>query len=46
VLAVDVPSAADIYEVYSALEGGEKGEVWEFEEGHCSHPLKQSKAGA
>ena len=38
-LAVDVPPKADIYEVYSLLEAGEQNGVWEFDEGHCGHPL-------
>ena len=42
VLAVDVPPAADIHAVYSALEAGEKAKVWEFEEGFCGHPLQGS----
>lgn len=41
VLAVDVPPRADIYKVYSLLEAGEQANVWEFEEGHCGHPLKK-----
>jgi Domain of unknown function (DUF4265) len=39
-LAVDVPARADIYPVYKLLEAGESQGVWEFEEGHCGHPLK------
>jgi hypothetical protein len=42
VLAVDVPPAADIYAVYSALDAGEGAGVWDFEEGHCGHPLNGS----
>jgi hypothetical protein len=37
--AVDVPPSADIYEVYKLLEQGEHEGVWEFEEGHCGHPV-------
>ena len=40
VLAVDVPTGADIYEIYAQLEAGEAAGVWEFEEGHCGHPLR------
>ena len=40
VLAVDVPPGTDIYKVYALLEAGESAEVWEFEEGHCGHPLR------
>lgn len=43
-LAVDVPSAADIYEVYGLLQKGEDAGVWEFEEGHCGHSLRGSGA--
>lgn len=32
-LAVDVPPASDIYEVYAALEEGVKLGAWDFEEG-------------
>lgn len=41
ILAIDVPPTADIYEVYRRLEQGEKAEVWDFEEGHCGHPLSR-----
>lgn len=40
--AVDVPSKADIYQVYELLDKGEKDGIWGFEEGHCGHPLKES----
>jgi len=40
VLAVDVPSNVDIYEVYERLSEGEKVNVWDFEEGHCGHTLR------
>lgn len=38
-LAVDVPSYADIQLVYALLQKGEDDKVWEFEEGHCGHTL-------
>jgi Domain of unknown function (DUF4265) len=38
-LAVDVPPRADIYGVYALLQRGENAGAWEFEEGHCGHPL-------
>ena len=38
-LAVDVPPSANIHAVYALLEAGESDGVWEFEEGHCGHPL-------
>jgi len=38
--AIDVLPKADIDEVYSLLEEGEKQGVWEFEEGHCGHPTQ------
>ena len=37
--AVDVPPTTDIYAVYGLLEQGEKEGFWEFEEGHCGHPV-------
>ena len=39
VLAVDVPPSVDIYAVYDLLQAGEAAGVWDFEEGHCGHPL-------
>jgi hypothetical protein len=38
-LAVDVPPRANIHHVYHLLQHGEDDGVWEFEEGHCGHPL-------
>lgn len=38
-LAVDVPPSTDADAVYSVLERGESDGIWEFEEGHCGHPL-------
>lgn len=40
--AIDVPANTDIYEVFKILELGEKREIWDFEEGHCGHALKES----
>lgn len=40
VLSVDVPAEADIYAVYRLLEAGAAAGVWDFEEGHCGHPLQ------
>jgi hypothetical protein len=37
--AVDVPPKANIYQVYELLEQGGHEGVWDFEEGHCGHPL-------
>lgn len=37
--AVDVPPSANIYKVYELLEKGVREGVWDFEEGHCGHPL-------
>jgi len=39
-IAVDVPPEVDIYTAYEALERGVNAGVWDFEEGHCGHPLK------
>jgi hypothetical protein len=41
-VAVDVPPHADVYAVYDVLEKGETDRLWEFEEGHCGHPLRQA----
>jgi len=40
-IGIDVPPASDVYEVYSLLERGETSKLWEFEEGHCGHPLRK-----
>lgn len=37
--AVDVSPTAEIHKVYALLEHGEQEGLWEFEEGHCGHPL-------
>ena len=39
--SIDVPPAADIYQVYSILEEGEAAGRWDFEEAHVGHELKQ-----
>lgn len=39
-LSVDIPPKADIYQVYGLLQAGESAGAWEFEEGHCGHPLR------
>lgn len=39
-LAVDVPTKADILKVYSLLEEGEDNDAWSFQEGHCAHSLE------
>lgn len=38
-IAVDVPPEVDIHKAYKALEIGMSAGVWDFEEGHCGHPL-------
>lgn len=38
-IAVDVPSEANIYSVYAALENGLAAGFWDFEEGHCGHQI-------
>ena len=38
-VAVDVPPEVNIYDAYDALEKGRISGVWDFEEGHCGHPL-------
>lgn len=37
--AVDVPPEANIHKVYGLLEAGEQAGVWDFQEGHCGHPV-------
>lgn len=39
--AMDVPPTADIYAVYDALSRGEAAGVWDFEEAHVGHALKE-----
>jgi hypothetical protein len=38
-VAVDVPPSANIHEVYSLLEKGERAGLWDFQEGHCGHTV-------
>lgn len=45
VLAVDVPPNANIYKIYDLLEEGHSANVWDFEEGHCGHPLLREAPG-
>ena len=40
--AIDVPPSTDVYDAYKHFEAGLKEGVWDFEEGHCGHPLKES----
>lgn len=44
VYSVDVPASADIQVVYALLQAGETAGVWDFEEGHCGHPLDEAPA--
>jgi len=37
--AVDVSPKADIHKVYELLEQGERDGIWDFDEGHCGHPV-------
>jgi hypothetical protein len=37
--AVDAPPKADIHKVYALLEEGERGGLWDFEEGYCGHAV-------
>jgi Domain of unknown function (DUF4265) len=41
-IAVDVPPHANVYAVYDVLQNAERDRLWEFEEGHCGHPLRQT----
>ena len=38
--AVDVPREVDIHEAYEAMASGETAGVWDFEEAHVGHALK------
>jgi hypothetical protein len=38
--AIDIPATTDIYGAYDLLQRGEELGVWDFEEGHCGHPLQ------
>ncbi len=42
-IAIDVPSSADLAAVYALLEAGETAGVWEFEEGHCGRNSDASR---
>lgn len=42
--AVDVSPEANIHKVYALLHAGEDDGVWEFEEGHCGHPVDGQQA--
>lgn len=44
VVAVDVPPTTDVYQVYSLLESGAREGEWDFDEGHCGHPLDREAA--
>jgi hypothetical protein len=39
IFSVDVRPEADIYAVYKILDRGEDEGFWQFEEGHCGHPV-------
>jgi hypothetical protein len=41
--SVDVPSTADIYEVYDLLQRGENAGVWDFQEGYAHITGTKSK---
>lgn len=41
-LAIDVPPEANIYQAYKRLQDGEAAGIWDFQEGHCGHPLLSS----
>jgi hypothetical protein len=40
-IAIDVPPSTDVYAASEVLERGEQAKQWEFEEGHCGHPLRK-----
>lgn len=41
--ALDLPPQVDIYEAYALFERGEAAGWWDFEEGHCGHPLRSER---
>jgi hypothetical protein len=43
-LAMDVPPSVDIYAAYDALSLGEAEGVWDFEEAHVGHQLRDRRA--
>jgi hypothetical protein len=38
-LGLDVPKSTDIQQTYELLQRGEAAAMWDFEEGHCGHPV-------
>jgi hypothetical protein len=44
VLSVDIPSSTDIHAAYELLQAGAAAGVWDFEEGHCGHPVRERTA--
>ena len=40
-IGIDVPPSSDVYAVYDVLQNGEASSIWDFEEGHCGHPLRK-----
>jgi len=42
-VAIDIPPEIDVFSIYDLLEEAKKLGVWEFEEGHCGHPVSQRR---
>ena len=38
--SVDVPKQANIQQVFALLQDGISNDIWDFEEGHCGHPIQ------
>jgi hypothetical protein len=38
-VAIDIPPEVDVFRIYDLLDEAEKQGLWEFEEGHCGHPV-------
>jgi hypothetical protein len=41
--SVDVPDTSDIHAVYAVLEDGERAGIWDFQESHVGHDVKQPR---
>ncbi len=41
IYAIDVPKKADIQLVFALLKDGASKDFWDFEEGHCGHPIQR-----
>jgi hypothetical protein len=42
-VAIDIPPEVDVFSIYNLLDEAEKQGLWEFEEGHCGHPVSKRR---